>query len=75
MTSIDIVKTYENFGLNIANDPLVESIVYTHVANILYSLLMLETGYVNGLMEKQENIDYEAKKSSSLNHLILLKCN
>jgi len=49
---------------NIANDPVVESIVYTHVANILYSLLMLETGYVNGLMEKQENINYEAKKGS-----------
>jgi hypothetical protein len=38
---------------NIANDPVVESIVYTHVANILYALLMLETGYVNGLMERQ----------------------
>jgi hypothetical protein len=40
-------------GTNIANDPVVESIVYTHVANILYALLMLETGYVNGLMERQ----------------------
>ena len=29
---------------NIANDPVVETIVYTHVANILYALLMLETG-------------------------------
>jgi hypothetical protein len=38
---------------NIANDPVVESIVYTHVANVLYALLMLETGYVNGLMERQ----------------------
>ena len=38
---------------NIANDPVVESIVYTHIANILYALLMLETGYVNGLMERQ----------------------
>jgi hypothetical protein len=38
---------------NIANDPVVESIVYTHIANVLYALLMLETGYVNGLMEKQ----------------------
>src|SRR5919199_2350082 len=35
---------------NIANDPVVESIVYTHIANVLYALLMLETGYVNGLM-------------------------
>jgi len=41
---------------NIANDPVVESIVYTHIANILYSLLMLETGYVNGLMERQKII-------------------
>jgi hypothetical protein len=38
---------------NIVNDPVVESIVYTHIANILYALLMLETGYVNGLMERQ----------------------
>ena len=38
---------------NISNDPIVESIVYTHIANILYALLMLETGYVNGLMEKE----------------------
>ncbi|HEY7573018.1 MAG TPA: hypothetical protein VH796_16785 [Nitrososphaeraceae archaeon] len=37
---------------NIANDPVVESIIYTHIANILYALLMLETGYVNGLMER-----------------------
>ena len=43
-------------GTNIANDPVVESIVYTHIANILYSLLMLETGYVNGLMERQKII-------------------
>src|ERR687883_1735738 len=38
---------------NIANDPVVESIIYTHIANILYALLMLGTGYVNGPMEKQ----------------------
>ena len=38
---------------NITNDPVVESIVYTHIANVLYALLMLETGYVNGLMERQ----------------------
>ena len=38
---------------NIVNDPVIESIVYTHVANVLYALLMLETGYVNGLMERQ----------------------
>jgi hypothetical protein len=36
------------------NDVVVQSIVQTHIANILYSLLMLETGYINGLMEKRE---------------------
>jgi hypothetical protein len=41
---------------NIANDPVVESIVLTHIANFLYALLMLETGYVNGLMQRQDNI-------------------
>src|ERR671932_475014 len=40
-------------SINITNDPVVESIVLTHIANILYALLMLETGYVNGLMERQ----------------------
>ena len=38
---------------NITNNPVVESIVLTHIANVLYALLMLETGYVNGLMERQ----------------------
>ena len=38
---------------NIANEPVVESIIYTHIANVLYALLMLETGYINGLMERQ----------------------
>ncbi len=51
-------------SINLSNDPVVESIVYTHIANILYSLLMLETGYVNGLMEKQENLNDEPNKGS-----------
>jgi hypothetical protein len=38
---------------NIDGDIAVESILRTHISNILYSLLMLETGYVNGLMEKK----------------------
>ena len=38
---------------NIDGDIAVESILTTHIANILYSLLMLETGYVNGLIEKK----------------------
>jgi hypothetical protein len=35
------------------NDVVIQSIVQTHIANMLYSLLMLETGYINGLMEKR----------------------
>ena len=46
-----------NTTINIANDPVVQSIVYTHIANVLYALLMLETGYVNGLMERQINVN------------------
>ena len=38
---------------NIDGDIAVESILRTHIANILYSLLMLETGYVNRLMKKE----------------------
>ena len=33
------------------NEVVVFSIVQTHIANVLYSLLMLETGYLNGLMK------------------------
>jgi hypothetical protein len=36
------------------NNIVLESIVQTHVANILYSLLMLETGYINGLFDKNK---------------------
>ncbi len=36
------------------NDIMVQSIVQTHIANIIYSLLMLETGYINGLIEKRK---------------------
>jgi hypothetical protein len=35
------------------NNMILESIVQTHVANILYSLLALETGYINGVLEKE----------------------
>ena len=38
---------------NVDRDIAIESILRTHIANILYSLLMLETGYVNGLIEKE----------------------
>ena len=36
------------------NDVVIQSIVQTHIANMLYSLLMLETGYINGLIEKRK---------------------
>ncbi len=48
-TSTD-VKYYTETNVE-ENDVVVQSIVQTHIANILYSLLMLETGYLNGLME------------------------
>jgi len=35
------------------NNAVVQSIIQTHVSNILYSLLMLETGYINGLMGRK----------------------
>jgi hypothetical protein len=37
------------------NNIVLESIVQTHVANILYSILMLETGYINGILERKRN--------------------
>jgi hypothetical protein len=49
-----------NTQTNIDGDIAVEAILRTHIANILYSLLMLETGYVNGLMVK--NDDYAKYK-------------
>jgi hypothetical protein len=39
------------------NDVVIQSIVQTHIANMLYSLLMLETGYINGLMEKTKELN------------------
>lgn len=39
------------------NNLMIQSIVQTHVANILYSLLLLETGYISGLMERKKT-DY-----------------
>jgi hypothetical protein len=41
---------------------LTESIVQTHIANVLYALLMLETGYVNGIVESS-NKEKSEKKS------------
>ncbi len=40
---------------NVGEDYVVaQSIIQTHIANMLYSLLMLETGYINGLIEKRK---------------------
>ena len=49
-TNTNVIYTTQ---INIDGDIAVESILRTHIANILYSLLMLETGYVNGLMKKE----------------------
>jgi hypothetical protein len=38
------------------NNAVIQSIIQTHISNILYSLLMLETGYINGLMGGKNNI-------------------
>ena len=46
------------------NDIVVQSIVQTHIANIIYSLLMLETGYINGLIEKRKWMDGWMDESS-----------
>jgi hypothetical protein len=39
-----------------ADNIVVQSIIQTHIANIIYSLLMLETGYINGLMKQNRGI-------------------
>ena len=46
------------------NNIILESIVQTYVANILYSLLMLETGYINGVLEKKkiDHLTWKRKK-------------
>src|ERR687885_677616 len=43
-TQVDYITETNIEGENV----VVESIIQTHIANILYSLLMLETGYING---------------------------
>jgi len=43
-----------------SDNVVVQSIVQTHIANIIYSLLMLETGYVNGLMKQNKEV-YETE--------------
>ena len=43
-----------NTKTNIEGDPVVDSIVLTHIANILYALLLLETGYMNGLTRTEK---------------------
>jgi hypothetical protein len=48
-----------------ANNAIAESIIQTHVANILYSFLMLQTGYVNGRLEKSNR-----EKSSFSSNLL-----
>ena len=38
------------------NNAILHSIIQTHISNILYSLLTLETGYINGFMEGKSHI-------------------
>ncbi|MFZ0344104.1 MAG: hypothetical protein WAL24_03000 [Nitrososphaeraceae archaeon] len=38
------------------NNAVLQSIIQTHISNILYSLLTLETGYINGFMEGKSHI-------------------
>jgi hypothetical protein len=38
------------------NNAVLQSILQTHISNILYSLLTLETGYINGFMEGKSHI-------------------
>jgi hypothetical protein len=48
---------------NIENNPVVDSIIYTHIANIIYALLMLETGYVNGLLQDDRDLHTSNNKN------------
>jgi len=48
------------------NDVITESIIQTHIANILYSFLMLETGYINGRLEKGKKGKGNSSFSSNL---------
>ena len=50
------------------SDAITESIIQTHIANILYSFLMLESGFVNGRLEKGNK-----ERSSSFSSSNLLK--
>jgi hypothetical protein len=48
---------------NMENNPVVDSIVYTHIANIIYALLMLETGYINGLLQDDRDLPKNNNKN------------
>ena len=39
---------------NVQNNPVIESMVQTHIAKRFHALLMLETGYFNCLMEDED---------------------
>ncbi|HZD35272.1 MAG TPA: hypothetical protein VE130_08720 [Nitrososphaeraceae archaeon] len=44
---------------NVDTDNLiVQSILQTHIANIVYSLLTLEIGYINGLLKQNQNFHF-----------------
>ena len=54
ISSEDSTETTYRTETNVQGDLVANSIVLTHIANILYALLMLETGYINGLTRKEK---------------------
>ena len=48
-----IDKTNEEIGFNTINKGKYIEIIEIFKFNIIYSLLMLETGYINGVLEKK----------------------
>ena len=56
ISSEDSTETTYRTETNVQGDSEVISIGLTHIANILYALLMLETGYINGLTRKKNKM-------------------
>jgi len=54
ISSEDSTETTYSTETNVQGDLVANSIILTHIANILYALLMLETGYINGLTRKEK---------------------
>ena len=50
----DITRVTYITQMNVQNNPIIESMVQTHIAKRFHALLMLETGYFNCLMEDED---------------------